>query len=92
MEKLYLKGKFEQWTIDEEKGLIWDDGNNEYTLGDVRSLFYQRQLHNTLLGQQFNIRSLKSILDKKIKAIKTPIITIDWGDGTVQEIKHPMFK
>ena len=86
-----LKGKFQGWTIDTEKGIIYDDGNNIYSIGEVRSLHYQKQLHNTLLGQQYNIHSLKKELEEKIKNIPCPTVTIDWPDGTTQVVKHPRY-
>ena len=86
-----LKGKFEGWTIDEEKGIIFDDGNNKYTINDVRATFYERQLHALIIGNKFNIYSLKNKLEKKLKNTPCPTITIDWGDGTNQIIKHPKY-
>ncbi|MGH1427845.1 MAG: hypothetical protein ACRBEE_07885 [Arenicella sp.] len=76
---------------DEEKGIIFDDGNNQYTIGDVRSLHFQRQLHNTLIGNQYEVHSLKKELEEKIKSIPCPTVTIDCGDGTTQVIRHPKY-
>ncbi|MGH1542600.1 MAG: hypothetical protein ACRBHB_19415 [Arenicella sp.] len=86
-----LNGQFEGWIIDEEKGLLYDDGNNEYTIGDVRSIFYQRQLTNSVIGQDYQIKSLKSHLERKIADVACPTIEIDWGDGRKQIVKHPLF-
>ena len=86
-----LKGKFQGWTIDEDKGIIFDDGNNQYSVNDIRATFYERQLQNLIIGNQFNIMSLKQRLEEKIKTIPCPTITIDWGDGTTQIIKHPKY-
>jgi len=86
-----LSGMFDKWMVDEEKGLLFDDGNNIYSIGEIRSLHFQKQLHNTLIGNQYNVLSLKSELEDKIKNVPCPTIKIDWGDGTTQTIKHPKF-
>lgn len=83
-----LSGKFEGWYVDEENGLLFDDGNNHYYIGEIRAIFYYRGLVKGFEGYPCQILSLKNELETKIKRIKRPTITIDWGD-TKEQITHP---
>jgi len=76
----YLCGKFEKWAIDEKKGLLYDDGNNSYDINEIRAIFFYKQLAKSQVGSKYEIASLKEHLAEKIESIRSPIITIDWGD------------
>lgn len=86
-----LKGVFEGWLVDEDTGLIYDDGGNEYKIGEIRSLFFVRQWMYESGGYHGRIRNLKDHLEKKIEQTKLPEVTIDWGE--VQEkYVHPFYR
>ena len=91
MSKIYLNGKFKNWVIDEKNGKIFDEGNNEYDIGEIRALFYFRQWKNDFEGHNGRIRSLKEHLDKKIKETKMPEVLINWGDVQEKYI-HPHYR
>ena len=80
MTKIRLSGQFDNWVVDTENGILFDDGNNDFSINEIRAIFFYRQLANTKIGSNYEIASLKEHLEKKIKSIKTPVVTIDWGD------------
>ena len=86
MAKIRLDGQFDQWMIDTDAGVLYDDGNNSYGINEVRAIFFYRQLQSNLIGNTYEIASLKSHLLEKIKSVKTPKVVIDWGDE-IQVIK-----
>lgn len=86
-----LNGQFEGWVVDNENGFIYDDGNNSYSINEVRSLFFINQLHKNLIGNEYEIKSLKNELKEKIKTTQSPTIKITWGDGTEKIVSHPKF-
>ena len=88
---LRLKGKFKGWTIDENKGLIYDSDNNEFELNEIRAIFVFRQWQAGFFGQESDIASLKEHLNKKIAITPTPQVTIDWGDIKEKYI-HPHYR
>lgn len=86
-----LKGIFEGWSVDEDLGIIYDDGGNEYTAGEIRAIFFTRQWMYESGGYHGRIRNLKDHLDKKIARTKIPEVTITWSD--VQEkLVHPFYR
>ena len=86
-----LKGSFKGWYVLEDQGVIYDNEGNHYYKDEIRSIFFQRQLHKTLMGDQYEIKSLKKQLEKKLKDIALPSITIEWGE--VQErYVHPHYR
>lgn len=90
MAVIKMEGLFQGWSYDAEKGIIYDEGGNEYHAGEIRSLFFLKQLHMHENGRQSDISFLKSELAKRLDEAekKLPIVTIDWGD--IQEtVVHP---
>jgi len=86
-----LSGKFEGWVVDPDEGMIWDDANNSYDLGEIRAIFYTRQFMFDQMGNKPLIRTLRQVLDDKISATQVPSIRIDWGDGSSEIVTHPRF-
>jgi len=86
-----LKGMFDRWTVDEKKGKLFDEGGNEYDINEIRALFYFRQWRAEFEGWNGRIASLKEHLEKKLSQVKTPVVTVDWGD--IQErYVHPHYR
>jgi len=79
-----LTGLFENWLVDPNKGVLFDDSGNSYDLNEIRSIFYTRQLISTLTGHEKcnPVISLKQHLETKIRAAQVPEVTVKWGDGT----------
>lgn len=86
-----LKGKFEGWYLDQENGLIIDSDGNEFTSDEIRALFYFRQWRADFEGANGRIISLKNELEKRIKSLQCPTITVEWGH-TKEVLKHPWFR
>jgi hypothetical protein len=86
-----LKGMFDRWTVDEENGVMWDDGGNEYKIGEIRSIFFLRQWMYESGGYHGRIKNLKEQLEKKIERVKEPEVTINWGD-IEEKFIHPHYR
>lgn len=85
-----LTGLFENWLIDPDIGVLFDDSGNSYDLNEIRSIFFTRQLVSTLTGQEKcnPVVSLKQHLETKIRATQIPEVTVKWGDGTELILTH----
>lgn len=86
-----LEGLFQGWKIDEIEGVIFDSEGNHYYLDEIRSIFYIRQWKQGHYGTQYEISSLKQQLKDKLEKVKTPTVTIDWGDVQEQYV-HPFYR
>lgn len=86
-----LNGIFDGWVVDEEKGVIFDNGGNVYTEGEIRSIFFLRQWMYESGGYHGRIVNLKERLEKKLEDVKTPEVTINWGDIEEKYI-HPHYR
>jgi len=86
-----LKGMFDLWKVDEDNGVIWDADGNDYDIHEIRALFYFRQWRAEFEGWNGRIYSLKEQLEKKLSQVKTPVVTVDWGDIQEKYI-HPHYR
>lgn len=87
-----MDGVFSGWQVDCENGVIIDDCNCAYRIGELRAIYYWREMWGDHVGRsQYQINSLKEELDKKIAAVRLPEIVVDWGE--VQErFIHPHYR
>ena len=76
-------GEWYGWRFDND--FIIDDNNNRYHINDVRNIWITNQLTDNLRGKKSNIRSLKTHLENKIKAMEATInISLKNGDETIK--------
>jgi hypothetical protein len=77
---------WENWSF--EKEFLIDDAMNKYHIDDIRSLFFQRQLHQNILGNKFDIVCLKSVLEKRIQELDGEIVvSIVNKDKILREVR-----
>jgi hypothetical protein len=77
---------WENWSFENE--FLIDDAMNKYHIDDIRSLSFQRQLHQNILGNKFDIVCLKSVLEKRIQALDGEIVvSIVNKDKTLKEVR-----
>ena len=86
-----LEGAFEGWSLDSVQGILYDSENNHYHIDEIRALFMFRQWQSDYFSNTNSIKSLKDYLDEKISAVVLPQITIDWGNGVIDNHKHPKY-
>lgn len=86
-----LTGHFNRWLVDPDSGVLIDDAGNEYGITEIRSIFFNRQLITSLVGNSYDpkVVSLVRHLEKKIEATKLPVVTVSWGDGHQEKLSHP---
>lgn len=89
MNLLELSGQFHGWTVDQEKGSIFDEAGNQYDITDIRQVFVTRQWLFQHTGTDSQIISLKQRLIDRINDCKMPVVTVRWGDQEI-ELKHPL--
>ncbi len=70
---------------------LFDPAGNRYHQNEINAIFYQRQLHQELMGTPFKVKSLKQELERKIKATAPPEVVVKFGDGTQQTLKYNKF-
>ena len=82
---------FSGWVIAEGEPYLYDDAGNGYHIDEIRAIFFNRQLIQSLTGTPHNpqIASLKRHLEEKINAVELPSVTINWGDGDEKTYRHP---
>ncbi len=88
-----LDGAFSGWVCSHEHGLLFDSDGNAFHKDEIRAIFFNRQLIDALTGSEANpkVVSLIQHLESKIKAVRAPRISVDWGDGYSQDMKHPLY-
>lgn len=86
MNKIILPEIWQGWSFQDQ--FLIDDAQNKYNIKDIRSLFYQRQLHSSLVGNKSDIVCLKNALEKKLKDAECEIVINLINDGeSLKEVK-----
>ena len=86
MSSVLIPSEWHGWRFDEE--FLIDDANNKYHINDIRALFFQRQLHSTLMGNKSDIFCLKTALERKLKELDSHIvIQLVNDEECIKEIK-----
>ena len=88
-----LINHWDGWTIKTDEPIILDPEGNHYHLHEIRAIFFTRQFMETMVGSHLSrtVVTMKEHLQSKIDAVETPVITIDWGDGMQEQIRHPNY-
>lgn len=80
---------WENWSFEGE--FLIDEANNKYHINDIRSLFFQRQLHNSLMGSKYDIFCLKTALEDKLKSLESHIvIKLVNNDKCIKELRFAL--
>ena len=83
-----LPTAWDGWYFNDE--FLCDDAGNKYSQNDIKAIFFTKQSINSLIGNQSNVISLKSELEKKIKTLKSEISISLVTNGEV--IENKVFK
>ena len=72
MDRINVPKEWKRWSFQGE--FLIDEAHNKYHINDIRALFFQRQLHNELLGNKYDIKCLKEALQEKLKELNSEIV------------------